>query len=130
MTTEPAAMTRAVRDGTLAGLVIASLLLALAPDGGAQTPGPAPTENQAQTTAREAPAPKLSEDQVRQKVQDALGGEVQVLGLRVVEAAGRPAYAVKVMNPGGNYNAAFLVTTLLVDGDTGEILGQMQRRPS
>ena len=33
------------------------------------------------------------------------------------------------MNPPGNYNAAFLVVTLLVDGDTGEVLGEVQASP-
>jgi len=78
--------------------------------------------------AAQVPAPELSEDQVRGRLQDELG--VEVVGLRVVEVEGRPAYAVKVMNPPGNYNAAFLVSTLLVDGATGEILAQASGRPT
>jgi hypothetical protein len=78
--------------------------------------------------ASQAPAPKLSEEQVRSRLQDELG--VEVLDLRVVDPNGPPAYAVKVMNPPGNYSAAFLVSTLLVDGDTGQVLGEMRRQPS
>jgi hypothetical protein len=77
--------------------------------------------------ATQVPAPELSEDQVRSRLQEELG--VEVVGLRVVEVEGRPAYAVKVMNPPGNYNAAFRVVTLLVDGDTGEVLGEVQATP-
>jgi hypothetical protein len=78
--------------------------------------------------AEQVPTPELSEDQVRSRLQDELG--VEVVGLRVVEVEGRPAYAVKVMNPPGNYNAAFLVSTLLIDGETGEILAQSPGRPT
>ena len=46
--------------------------------------------------------------------------------MRSVELDGAPAYAVKVMNPGGNSNAAFRVSTLLVDGDSGTVLGQVR----
>jgi hypothetical protein len=72
--------------------------------------------------------PALGEEEVRRLVQDGLG--VQVLRIETVEHAGRPAYAVTVMNPPGNYNGAFLVATLLVDGTTGGLLGQMPRTPS
>jgi hypothetical protein len=78
--------------------------------------------------AAQAPAPGLSEEQVRSRVQEELG--VEVLGLEVVDPNGPPAYAVRVMNPPGNYSAAFLVSTLLVDGETGEVLGEMRRQPS
>ena len=40
-----------------------------------------------------------------------------------------PAYAVTVMNPPGNDNSAFLVETLVVDGATGEVLGQVSQAP-
>jgi hypothetical protein len=70
---------------------------------------------------------KLSPDQVRQRIGEALG--VEVLSVDRVAAPERPAYALKVMNPPGNYNAAFRVVTLLVDGDTGEVLGEVQASP-
>jgi hypothetical protein len=78
--------------------------------------------------ATQVPAPELSEDQVRSRLQEELG--VEVVGLRVVEVEGRPAYAVKVMNPPGNYNAAFLVSSLLIDGETGEIIAQSPGQPT
>lgn len=78
--------------------------------------------------AAQVPAPELSEDQVRSRLQDELG--VEVVGVRVVEVEGRPAYAVKVMNPPGNYNAAFLVSSLLIDGETGEIIAQSPGHPT
>jgi hypothetical protein len=33
------------------------------------------------------------------------------------------------MNPPGNYNAAFMVRTLLVDGATGGLLGEVPHTP-
>jgi hypothetical protein len=70
---------------------------------------------------------RLSPDQVRQRISQALG--VQVLSVERVAARERPTYALKVMNPPGNYNAAFRVVTLLVDGNTGEVLGEAQATP-
>ena len=70
---------------------------------------------------------QLSPDQVRQEISQALG--VQVLQIERVAASERPTYALKVMNPPGNYNAALRVVTLLVDGDTGEVLGEAQATP-
>jgi hypothetical protein len=70
---------------------------------------------------------QLSPDQVRQQISQTLG--VQVLRIERVAAGERPTYELKVMNPPGNYNAAFRVVTLLVDGDTGEVLGEVQATP-
>jgi hypothetical protein len=78
-------------------------------------------------TAAPQPVARLSADQVRQRIGDALG--VQVLRVERVAAGERPTYALRVMNPPGNYNAAFRVVTLLVDGDTGEVLGEVQATP-
>ena len=64
----------------------------------------------------------LSPQEVEQAVGERLG--VEVLGSERVETEAGPRYAVKVMNPPGNYSAAFLVTTLLVDAASGEILGE------
>ena len=46
------------------------------------------------------------------------------------DAKDPPTYAVRVMNPPGNDNAAFLVSTLLVDATTGAILGEARPVPS
>ena len=54
---------------------------------------------------------------------------MQVLQIERVAASERPTYALKVMNPPGNHNAALRVVTLLVDGDTGEVLGEAQATP-
>jgi hypothetical protein len=74
------------------------------------------------------PQARLSAEQVRQRISEDLG--VEVLSVDTVAADERPAYALKVMNPPGNYNAAFRVVTLLVDGDTGAVLGEIQAAPS
>ena len=47
-----------------------------------------------------------------------------MLAVTPVEADGGARYAVKVMNPPGNYNGAFLVSTLLVDAVTGAVVGE------
>jgi hypothetical protein len=70
---------------------------------------------------------QLSADQVRRMLNEDLG--VEVLTVEPLANSGRSAYAVKVMNPPGDYNAAFMVITLLVDGDTGEILGEARATP-
>ena len=82
----------------------------------------------AQSELKTLPPAKLSPDQVRARIGEALG--VEVLSVDRVAAAERPAYALKVMNPPGNYNAAFRVVTLLVDGDTGEVLGEVRATPN
>ena len=64
----------------------------------------------------------LSPQEVEQAIGERLG--VEVLGSETVETEAGTRYAVKVMNPPGDYSAAFLVTTLLVDAVSGEILGE------
>ena len=81
----------------------------------------------AQSEAATAARPRLDEDDVRSLVSESFG--VEVLGIEAVESAGRPAYAVTVMNPPGDANSAFLVETLLVDGATGGLLGRVPQRP-
>ena len=71
--------------------------------------------------------PALGEDEVRRLVRDGLG--VDVLRAELVEREGRPVYALTVMNPAGNDNAAFMVRTLLVDGATGGLLGEVPHTP-
>jgi hypothetical protein len=71
--------------------------------------------------------PALGEEEVRRLVREGLG--VEVLSIKTVEHAGRPAYAVTVMNPPGNYNGALQVATLLVDGASGALVGQVPHTP-
>jgi hypothetical protein len=71
--------------------------------------------------------PALGEDEVRRVVREGLG--VDVLSVTLVERDGQPVYALTVMNPPGNYNGALMVRTLLVDGATGALLGQVPQTP-
>jgi hypothetical protein len=62
------------------------------------------------------------------KLSDKLGKDygVQVLKVVPVEMGATPAFAVTVMNKGGNANEAFAVTTLVVDRQKGELLSQFR----
>jgi hypothetical protein len=71
--------------------------------------------------------PALSEEEVRGLVREGLG--VEVLKVETVERDGRQVYALTVMNPPGDYNGAFMVRTLLVDGTTGGLLGEVPHTP-
>lgn len=51
---------------------------------------------------------------------------VQVLRVTPIERDGKNLFAVVVMNPGGNFNEAFQVTTLIVDADTGDLVTQFR----
>lgn len=62
---------------------------------------------------------------VAKKLSDAYG--VRVLRIRSGEMDGSPVYIVTVMNPGGNFNAAFQVTTLAVDRKTGALVSNFRR---
>lgn len=55
---------------------------------------------------------------------------VQVLGIERVDADGKPAYAARVMAPGGNTNYAYLVSTLVVDAASGELIPQFRHHTS
>jgi hypothetical protein len=89
-----------------------------APPGGSAAP-----ERQAAAAA----APALDEDEVRTLIRTSFG--VEVLKIEPVESEGRPAYAVTVMHPPGDYDGAFRVETLLMDGATAELLGRVPQRP-
>ena len=52
---------------------------------------------------------------------------IEVVGVRATEHGGRPVFAVQVMQRGGNRNDAFLVTTVLVDAESGRVLGRAER---
>ncbi len=78
--------------------------------------GPAPT-----TAA-------VNEAQVAQSIAEAYG--VRVLRVQEGEIDGRPVWLVTVMNPGGDFNEAFMVTTLAVDRETGELVPAFRHGPS
>ena len=92
-----------------------------------QEPARAGEPNGAPSEARATERPALSADEVRTLLAEGLG--VDVLRIEAIESAQGPAYAVTVMNPPGNDDSAFLVETLLVDGATGGLLGQVPQAP-
>jgi hypothetical protein len=116
----------------------AALLIGLAaivlPTGAAWPAGEPPNESPteaapgSQAAAPEAAAAVLPEDRIAKQVAEKLG--VQVLKVTATDAKDPPTYAVRVMNPPGNDNSAFVVSTLLVDAATGAILGQVHPVPS
>lgn len=54
--------------------------------------------------------------------------DVTVLRATPTTVGDRPAYSVVVMNPGGDDNGAFKVTTLIVDAETGALVSQFAHR--
>jgi hypothetical protein len=84
--------------------------------------GGAPAQEAGPAGAAE-PVDQAAVAELKQRLASDLG--VDVLDVRPIEANGRQAYAVKVMNPGGNSNDAFLVSTLVVDRESGEVLGRL-----
>jgi len=56
--------------------------------------------------------------------------DVKVLRIMPIERDGKDCFAVTVMNPGGNFNEAYRVTTLLVDAATGDLVPQAQPQGS
>lgn len=74
-------------------------------------------------------AAAMSAEAVGKAVAALYGVEV----LRVVPAEGdegRAAYRVTFMNPGGDFNEAFQVNTILVDAETGAPIVQFRHLPS
>jgi uncharacterized membrane protein YkoI len=75
-----------------------------------------------------APAPVVPTkpaDEVKRQIEKEYG--VTVLRVRdLTREDGSPAYAVTVMNPGGDRNSAFEVSTLEVDARTGKLVPQFR----
>ncbi len=69
----------------------------------------------------------LSADQVKRQVETRYG--VTVLRIEAVTEQGRSAYAVTIMNPGGNFDEAFQVNTLVIDAETGRPIIQYRQGP-
>ena len=134
----PAAMIRrrprpAAAMRTWAALLIGSAAIVLAPGAARPADQPAPASQAGADPGSQAAAPAaaaavLPEDRIARLVAEELG--VQVLKLTLTDAQDPPTYAVRVMNPPGNDNDAFVVSTLLVDATTGAILGQVHPVPS
>ncbi len=70
----------------------------------------------------------MNADQVRAKVAKAFG--VKVLKVRPGKADGRKVFVVTVMNPGGDFNEAFQVSTIVVDVETGKLVPGFRHRAS
>lgn len=74
-------------------------------------------------------AQRLTAEAAARQVAETYG--VEALRVREVrQEDGSLAYAVTVMNPGGTSNNAFIVTTLLVDARTGELIPQFRHTPT
>lgn len=69
---------------------------------------------------------QVSEDQIRQNLEEDYG--VTVLRMREIVQDGKPVFAVTMMSPGGNFNEAFQVNTVVVDPETGKLVSQYRAR--
>jgi hypothetical protein len=65
-------------------------------------------------------AAAVTPDEVSKKLSQQFG--VRVLRVLPIEIDGKPAFAVRVMNPAGNSNEAMRIDTLAVDAETGALL--------
>ena len=74
------------------------------------------------------PAMALTAEEVTAQIEARF--PVKVLRVRESAEYGEPAYAVTVMNVGGNFNEAFQVNTIMVDRRTGELLPQFRHLPA
>lgn len=80
-------------------------------------------------TATPADAQRLTAEAAARQVAETYGVEpLRVREMRLED--GRLAYAVTVMTPGGTSNSAFMVTTLLVDAQSGELVPQFRHTPT
>ncbi len=70
----------------------------------------------------------MNADQVKAKVAKAFG--VKVLKVRPGKADGRKVFVVTMMNPGGDFNEAFQVSTIVVDVETGKLVSGYRHRAS
>ncbi|MFQ5954761.1 MAG: PepSY domain-containing protein [Kiloniellales bacterium] len=70
----------------------------------------------------------MSEDQVRAAIVRDFG--VEVLRIRPDTVDGRGVFLVTIMSPGGDFNDAFQVNTLMVDAETGQLVPQFRHHPS
>jgi len=68
---------------------------------------------------------EMSVDAVIQKIE--ADHAVTVLRVTPMTDDGRPVFAVTIMNPGGAYNEAFQVNTIVIDADTGRPIIQYRQ---
>jgi len=65
-------------------------------------------------------AAAMTADQIKKQIESASGGKV--LKIEPREVGTLKAYAVTIMNPGGNSNSAFQVYTVIVDAENGTLV--------
>ncbi len=70
----------------------------------------------------------MSADEVASAIAEAYG--VTVLRVVAMEEDGRSVFRVTIMNPGGDFDEAFQVNTLLVDAETGKLVSAVRHRTS
>ncbi len=70
----------------------------------------------------------MTANQVKAKIAKDFG--VKVLKVRPAKADGRKVYLVTMMNPGGDFNEAFQVNTIIVDAETGKLVSRFRHRAS
>ena len=75
-------------------------------------------------------AAAVTKEEAERKLAETYGVEVIAKRTRAGEIDGRPVWFLTVMNPGGDSNAAFKVTTLAVDRDSGELVPAFRHLPS
>jgi hypothetical protein len=73
-------------------------------------------------------AQAMSADEVKQRLEKAY--PVQVLKVEPTDIDGRPGFAVRVMNKDTRGNGGFGVTTLMVDGDSGQLVPAFRHQTS
>ncbi len=70
----------------------------------------------------------MTEAQVTHSLEQAYN--VTVLRVTRLKHDGLPAFLVTMMNPGGNFNTAYQVNTVLVDAETGKLISRFRHRAS
>ncbi|MSP80956.1 MAG: hypothetical protein EXR02_07855 [Rhodospirillales bacterium] len=68
----------------------------------------------------------MTADQVRQQIERESGGKVIKIEPR--KYGSLEAFAVTVMNPGGNNNAGFQVYTVIVNAENGTLVSEQRQR--
>jgi hypothetical protein len=68
---------------------------------------------------------EMSADAVKQKIEADYA--VTVLRVTPMTDDGRPVFAVTIMNPGGAFNEAFQVNTIVIDAETGQPIIQYRQ---
>ena len=70
----------------------------------------------------------MSEDAVRKAIEQAYG--VQVIGIEPGGKDDQQFFTVRVINPAGDFNEAFMVSLLAVDRQTGKLIPQFRHGDS